>query len=105
MCIRDSDVGKQGVNAQACCDTHRESSPDAHGNRHDGCYESSHRHYHDFVVVNTSGIEAGAGGVEEFRSSIEKLAILIRRSTDDERIEGQDVGHREEGDDAAANLA
>ena len=102
---RGDDVGKQGVNAQACCDPHRESSPDTHSNRHDGSHEGSHCHHHDFVVINASSIETGASSVEEFRSSIEEFAILIRCGTDDERIESQDVCHREEGDDAAANFA
>ena len=38
-------------------------------------------------------------------AAAEELAVGVRREAEDERVEHDDVGHREEGDDPAADLA
>ncbi len=52
-----------------------------------------------------AGDERGGRGDACEVAAAEQLAVGVRRRQQDDRVQHDDVGHREEGDDAAADLA
>ncbi len=58
------------------------------------------------ITPATSAVPAAiAARFDRRRPAAQEVAVGVRREAEDERVEHDDVGHREERDDAAADLA
>jgi hypothetical protein len=89
------DVGEHRVEAQAGGQAEREAADDTHDDRHDARDQrGGGRDHRD----RDRDVGIGRG------QAADEVACLVGRGADDERVEGDDVGHREEGHEATTHL-
>jgi hypothetical protein len=96
-------VGDQRVQPEACRQAEREASEDAHQHGHESGDEGRGGRHHADGGADVRTTHLTRGGVDQ-RQSGHQVAELVGSGADDERVQGDDVGHREERHEATTHL-
>ena len=105
--FRGEGVGDQRVQAEAGSKPHGETSDHAHEDGHDARYEGGGGCHHPDGGADCGGINHGSGtsrAFQELGGPGDQVAVDVGGGANDERVQRDDVCHREECHQATAHL-
>ena len=101
---RGDHVGQHRVQAETGGKTDREASDNPHQDRHHAGDQRGDRRHHADRLADGRRVDHRLSGIGELGGARDQIAVAVGGGPDDERVQGQDVGHREEGHQTTAHL-
>ena len=102
--LRREGEGDERVEPETGGDAEREPSDDAHQDGHDARDQRRRGGDHADGHADGDRVDLCVRLVEEHGRAGDQVEVLVGRGADDERVQGDDVGHREERDETTTDL-